>query len=133
MRFKVRNAKTGSELEVVASKLPQIPGTWFTRSIKAKVGDSLIVSNGLGLSFPAVRISDSEGDKFDKPPARIIGETIKVARQAQGLTQKDVANELGVSIHYIRSVEQGQKNLTILQLDKIVQATGAKGFNIVIW
>ena len=48
-----------------------------------------------------------------------IGEKIKEARTKKGLTQEDLAEKSGLHSTYIGGVERGERNLTVLSLDKI--------------
>lgn len=129
LQFRVRNLKSNSELVVTAAKKVE-KGTWHTKATKAKIGDHLVVSNGMGLTFQAERIPQLErpADTLQKR----IGSAIQKIREAGGLTQAELAEKIDSSVHYIRAVEHGNKNITINQLQKIIEAAGALTFEIVI-
>ncbi len=57
--------------------------------------------------------------------ARIIGQEVRRARKAAGLTQADVAERLDTSPTYVTNVEAGRLNLTLGQLTRVAAALGA--------
>ena len=54
--------------------------------------------------------------------SRAIGQQIKNVRRQLGLTQREVAERLGISAPYLSSVENGRENVTVGQLWAIAQA-----------
>jgi transcriptional regulator with XRE-family HTH domain len=56
--------------------------------------------------------------------AALIGEEIRRARRAAGLTQSQVSERISATGPYISNVEAGRVNLTIGQLTRIVDALG---------
>jgi transcriptional regulator with XRE-family HTH domain len=57
--------------------------------------------------------------------ARIVGQEVRRARTAAGLTQAEVAARLNTSPTYITNVEAGRLNLTLGQLTRVAAAIGA--------
>ncbi len=57
--------------------------------------------------------------------ARIVGQEVRRARTAAGLTQAEVAARLDTSPTYITNVEAGRVNLTLGQLTRVAAAIGA--------
>lgn len=57
--------------------------------------------------------------------ARIVGQEVRCARKAAGLTQAQVAARLDTSPAYITNVEAGRVNLTLGQLTRVAAAIGA--------
>jgi transcriptional regulator with XRE-family HTH domain len=57
--------------------------------------------------------------------ARIVGQEVRRARKAAGLTQADVAARLATSPTYVTNVEAGRLNLTLGQLTRVAAAIGA--------
>jgi transcriptional regulator with XRE-family HTH domain len=57
--------------------------------------------------------------------ARIVGQEVRRARTAAGLTQAEVAARLDTSPTYITNVEAGRVNLTLGQLARVAAAIGA--------
>jgi transcriptional regulator with XRE-family HTH domain len=57
--------------------------------------------------------------------ARIVGQEVRRARTAAGLTQAEVAARLDTSPPYITNVEAGRVNLTLGQLTRVAAAIGA--------
>jgi transcriptional regulator with XRE-family HTH domain len=53
-----------------------------------------------------------------------VGQQIREARKAKGLTQMDLGKILGVSKVTINGYEKGKQNLTIETLEKITKALG---------
>jgi transcriptional regulator with XRE-family HTH domain len=52
----------------------------------------------------------------------LLGEAVRAARKAQGLTQKQVAERTGVHVTYISDIERGARNPTVLVLGKLAEA-----------
>jgi transcriptional regulator with XRE-family HTH domain len=57
--------------------------------------------------------------------ARIVGQEVRRARTAAGLTQAEVAARLETSPSYVTNVEAGRLNLTLGQLTRVAAAIGA--------
>lgn len=57
--------------------------------------------------------------------ASLVGQEVRRARKAAGLTQAEVADRLATSPTYITNVEAGRLNLTLGQLTRIASALGA--------
>jgi transcriptional regulator with XRE-family HTH domain len=57
--------------------------------------------------------------------ARVVGQEVRRARTAAGMTQADVADRLATSPTYVTNVEGGRLNLTLGQLTRIAAALGA--------
>jgi DNA-binding XRE family transcriptional regulator len=57
--------------------------------------------------------------------ARVVGQEVRRARAAAGLTQAEVAARLETSPTYVTNVEAGRLNLTLGQLTRIAAAIGA--------
>jgi len=51
-----------------------------------------------------------------------IGYRIKTVRAAKNLTQRDLADQADIDRSYIASVESGQRNVSIVNLEKITKA-----------
>jgi transcriptional regulator with XRE-family HTH domain len=58
----------------------------------------------------------------------VVGEEIRSARRAQGLTQAQLAERLGAAPAYVSAVEAGRENLTLGSLARLADAlrTGLK-------
>ena len=52
----------------------------------------------------------------------IIGQRIKQLREKNGISQKDLAFESNLDRSYIASVENGQRNISIVNITKIATA-----------
>jgi transcriptional regulator with XRE-family HTH domain len=57
--------------------------------------------------------------------ARVVGQEVRRARTAAGLTQAEVATRLETSPSYVTNLEAGRLNLTLGQLARIAAAIGA--------
>jgi transcriptional regulator with XRE-family HTH domain len=55
---------------------------------------------------------------------RRIGANIKRLREAQGLSQEELADRAGLHRTYVSQLERAVKNATFLSLDKIARALG---------
>ncbi len=53
---------------------------------------------------------------------RNFGQRVRVARKARGWTQEDLASEVGVDRTYIGGVERGERNLGLLNINRIAVA-----------
>jgi transcriptional regulator with XRE-family HTH domain len=60
------------------------------------------------------------------PALTSLGEAIRNARKAQGISQEKLALAAGVDRSYMGRVERGDNNVAILTLLKIAQALGLK-------
>lgn len=55
-----------------------------------------------------------------------VGEKIRIIRKGHGLSQEELGEKTGLSANYIGLVERGQKQVTIVTLDKISEALGVE-------
>ncbi|MBS1770582.1 MAG: helix-turn-helix transcriptional regulator [Acidobacteria bacterium] len=53
-----------------------------------------------------------------------LGKRIKQLRTDKGMSQKDLAYEADLDRSYIASVENGQRNVSIVNIEKIAKALG---------
>jgi transcriptional regulator with XRE-family HTH domain len=53
-----------------------------------------------------------------------IGQRIKQLRETADMSQKDLANTAELDRSYIASVENGQRNISIVNIEKIAKALG---------
>jgi HTH-type transcriptional regulator / antitoxin HipB len=53
-----------------------------------------------------------------------LGERVRDVRKAAGLTQKQLAEAIGVAPSYVTTVETGGQNLTVWSLAKLAEALG---------
>ena len=58
------------------------------------------------------------------PISESVGIRIRNYRQRQGLTQDQLAEKSGLHNTYIGQVERGEKNITLVSLEKILTALG---------
>ena len=54
------------------------------------------------------------------------GDRVRKLRQQQNLSQNQLANKSGLHRTYIGAVERGERNITIINADKIAQALSVK-------
>jgi transcriptional regulator with XRE-family HTH domain len=57
---------------------------------------------------------------------RMVGGNVKRLRMAAGFSQADLAERMGVDRAYVSSLEQGQRNPTILTVWHIAKALGVR-------
>lgn len=57
--------------------------------------------------------------------ARLVGDEIRRARKAAGLTQTELARRLDLTVPYVSNVEAGRVNLTVGQLARFADALGS--------
>lgn len=53
-----------------------------------------------------------------------IGQRIKELREAQGMSQKELSYSADLDRSYIASVENGQRNISIVNIEKVANALG---------
>lgn len=53
---------------------------------------------------------------------RIVGENVRAARVAAGLTQEQLAERSGFSQQYLSGLERGERNPTIVTIYELAQA-----------
>lgn len=56
---------------------------------------------------------------------RVFAENVKRRRQAQGLSQEALADKAGLHRTYVGAVERGERNITLLNANRIAEALGA--------
>ncbi|TKH45109.1 helix-turn-helix transcriptional regulator [Paenibacillus sp. FSL R10-2782] len=61
--------------------------------------------------------------------AERIGIVVRELRKGQGLTQQELADEIGTSFSYIGRVERGESNVTIETITKITNALNIEFFD----
>jgi HTH-type transcriptional regulator / antitoxin HipB len=57
--------------------------------------------------------------------ARDLGAFVRRARRARGLTQAQLADELGISRQYLSELENGVENLYVTRLFEVLDELGA--------
>jgi ribosome-binding protein aMBF1 (putative translation factor) len=122
MQFKVKTVAGGHEYMVEATKKKLPPQTWFTHDTRAKVGQEITIENGLGLKIKATRIAHNERPELNM--TKVVGQAIQDARKSRGLTQQELADNMGCSKKYIQHTEQGNNNITITKLQEFATAIG---------
>ncbi len=55
---------------------------------------------------------------------RTVGRNIRRLRRARGLSQEDLAAEIGVHRTYMGGVERGERNLTLRSLERLAERLG---------
>lgn len=55
---------------------------------------------------------------------RQVGINLRRARIAEGLSQESLANEAEVAMNYVSGIERGERNPTVLILEKLAKALG---------
>lgn len=68
--------------------------------------------------------------KSDQAVLREFGERVRSAREVRGWTQEDLAAEAGLDRTYIGGVERGERNVALLNVNKLAVALedGFSGF-----
>lgn len=66
----------------------------------------------------------SRTDKITSP--EILGHTLQRARQARGLSQRELARRLGTSQRYIWEIEAGKPSILMTRLFAVLHETGTE-------
>ena len=59
------------------------------------------------------------------------GATVKKLRNQKGWSQEDLAEKSGLHRTYIGSIERGGRNVSLINIEKIAKALGAKSKDLV--
>lgn len=62
---------------------------------------------------------------------RVVGENVRRARAAAGLSQEELAERSGFSQQYLSGLERGKRNPTIVTLYEIAKALGVSHVSLV--
>ena len=54
----------------------------------------------------------------------VVGRNIRRLRRERGLSQEDLADEIGVHRTYMGGVERGERNLTLRSLERLAERLG---------
>jgi transcriptional regulator with XRE-family HTH domain len=55
---------------------------------------------------------------------RAVGRSLRTYREGKGLSQEAFADELGVHRTYMGAIERGERNLTLMTLERIAHRIG---------
>jgi transcriptional regulator with XRE-family HTH domain len=61
---------------------------------------------------------------------RTVGRNIRRLRQARGVSQEDLAAEIGVHRTYMGGVERGERNLTLQSLERLAGRLGVSPLSL---
>ena len=62
--------------------------------------------------------------EFSAKARRIFAINLRKARLAKGLSQEDLGELTGLHRTYVSSVERGERNISLLNIEKLAQALG---------
>lgn len=57
-------------------------------------------------------------------PAKILGDTIRGLREAEGISQEALADRCGLHRTYVGSVERGERNVSLVNIVRLAKALG---------
>jgi len=60
----------------------------------------------------------------------VVGRNIRRLRLARGLSQEDLADEIGVHRTYMGGVERGERNLTLRSLERLAERLGVSPLSL---
>lgn len=55
-----------------------------------------------------------------------LGEAVRAARKAQGMSQESLADAAGIDRSHMGKIERGERNVTLLNVCRIAKAIGFK-------
>jgi len=64
--------------------------------------------------------------KMDKSILKFFGKKIRTIRLEQKLSQEELAYKAGLHRTYIGMIERGEKNISLLNIEKVAKALGVK-------
>ena len=64
----------------------------------------------------------TEGATRPAPALQLLGATLRQYRQQRGLTQQALADQTALSTNYIREIEKGRRNVSVLNLLRLADA-----------
>lgn len=67
----------------------------------------------------------------EKAFLRAFGKRVRDAREARGWTQEDLAEKANLDRTYIGGIERGERNVALLNLNKLAVALGESAVRIV--
>jgi Predicted transcriptional regulator with C-terminal CBS domains len=70
---------------------------------------------------------------MDNNVLAIIGQRIRDLRKERGLSQEQLGEMAGVHFSYIGKIERAEKNVTIVNLEKIAEALGVSFFDLLLF
>jgi transcriptional regulator with XRE-family HTH domain len=56
--------------------------------------------------------------------SKIVGDRIRILRSEKGLSQEDLAGKAGIDSSHLGRLERGERNPSLISLDKILKALG---------
>ena len=60
----------------------------------------------------------------------VVGRNIRTLRRERGLSQEDLADEIGVHRTYMGGVERGERNLTLRSLERLAERLGVSPLSL---
>lgn len=60
----------------------------------------------------------------------VVGRNIRRLRRERGLSQEDLADEIGVHRTYMGGVERGERNLTLRSLERLADRLGVSPLSL---
>ena len=60
----------------------------------------------------------------------VVGRNIRRLRRERGLSQEDLADEIGVHRTYMGGVERGERNLTLRSLERLAESLGVSPLSL---
>ena len=60
----------------------------------------------------------------------VVGRNIRRLRRERGLSQEDLADEIGVHRTYMGGVERGERNLTLRSLERLAERLGVSALSL---
>lgn len=86
----------------------------------------------MDLQWPRVTPPVTFGRMAGRPPKPIVNppNRIREAREARGLTQEQIAKQLGVAGETIRKYETGENAVSVYQIQRVARAIGVPAYTL---
>ena len=64
---------------------------------------------------------------------KLFGRRVRQLRKSMGLTQQQLASRVGMDYKYLGSVERGERNITIDNIQRIAEALGVEPYQLFLF
>ncbi len=81
------------------------------------------------VTFPAI-CSPMGKRRLQSPLVRVVAQNLREARLNKELSQEELAEKADLHRTYIGSVERGERNISLLNIEKLAKALGVPAYDL---